>query len=132
MAARPACEDWSAACGDCGVEVEGAGRARLHILDDKVCGWEDSEGVVVQMSNGVVLKVKSWWWRQRDKKEKRRWYRPDSKLQAGRREKQRRLHLEKEDLRVVLRGWNHWVHPSRSLQEFSKAMKVEALYRRTE
>jgi hypothetical protein len=110
-------------------ELEGL---RLHILDDKVCGWEDSEGVVVQMSNGVVLKVKSWWWRQRGKKEKRRWYRPDSKLQAGRREKQRRLHLEKEDLRVVLRGWNHWVHPSRSLQEFSKAMKVEALYRRSD
>ena len=46
------------------------GGLRLHILDDRVChgGCEDSEGVVVQMSNGVVLKVKSWWWRQRNKK----------------------------------------------------------------
>ena len=39
----------------------------------------------------------------------------------------------KEDLRVVLRGWNHlmhWVHPSRALGEFTGAMKVEAVYRR--
>ena len=42
------------------------------------------------------------------------------------------MHLEKEDLRVVLRGWNHWVHPSRGFQEFSQAMKVEALYRRSD
>ena len=109
-------------------ELEGLG---LAALDDEVSGWEGSEGVVVQMTNGVVLKFKSWWWRQSEKRQKRRWYRPESKLQAGRREKQRRLHLEKEDLRVVLRGWNHWVHPSRSFQEFSQAMKVEALYERS-
>jgi hypothetical protein len=110
-------------------ELEGLG---LAAMGDAVSAWEDSEGVVVQMTNGVVLKMKSWWWRQCEKKQKRRWYRPESKLQAERREKQRRVHLEKEDLRVVLRGWNHWVHPSRSFQEFSQAMKVEAMYRRSD
>ena len=110
-------------------ELEGLGLAEV---DDAVSGWEGSEGVVVQLTNGVVLKFKSWWWRQCEKKQKRRWYRPESKLQAVRREKQRRAHLEKEDLRVVLRGWNHWVHPSRGFQEFSQAMKVEALYRRSD
>ena len=40
--------------------------------------------------------------------------------------------MEREDQRVVLRGWNHWVHPSRALGEFTGAMKVEAVYRRSD
>ena len=81
--------------------MEGLGLAEV---DDAVSGWEGPEGVVVQLTNGVVLKFRSWWWRQCEKKQKRRRYRPESKLQTVRREKQRRAHFEKEDLRVVLRG----------------------------
>ena len=84
------------------------------------------------MDNGVVIKMKSWWWRQCEKKEKRRWYAVRNKLQAIRREAKRREHMEREDLRVVLRGWNHWVHPSRALGWYPGAMKVEALCRRND
>ena len=104
----------------------------LPAMDNEVSGWIGSEGVVVQMNNGVVLKMKSWWWLQREKKEKRRWYAVGNKLQASRREEKRRKHMEREDQRVVLRGWNHWVHPSRALGEFTGAMKVEAVYRRSD
>ena len=38
--------------------------------------------------------------------------------------------MEREDQRVVLRGWNHWVHPSRVFLEYASAVKVEAVYRR--
>ena len=77
-------------------ELEGLA---LPAMDSEVSGWVGSEGVVVRMDNGVVLKMKSWWWRQCEKKEKRRWYALGNKLQAIRREAKRREHMER----------NHWV-----------------------
>ena len=38
--------------------------------------------------------------------------------------------MEREDQRVVLRGWDARVHPSFALQFYDKAQKVEAFYRR--
>ena len=110
-------------------ELEGLA---LPAMDSEVSGWVGSEGVVVRMDNGVVLKMKSWWWRQQEKKEKRRWYSQEHKLQAIRREDKRRVHMEREDQRVVVRGWNHWVHPSRALDWYAGAMKVEAVCRRSD
>ena len=52
-------------------ELEGLS---LPAMDDEVSAWVGSEGVAVQTDNGVVLKMKSWWRRQCEKKEKRRWY----------------------------------------------------------
>ena len=105
-------------------------KLQLHEIDSEVNKWVGVEGVVILMSDGMVLKAKSKWWRLGEHKEKRRWYRPEGKQQARRKELKRKKHMEREDQRVVLRGWNHWLHPSRVFKEYVGAVKVEAVYRR--
>ena len=111
------------------VELEGLEQKQI---EREVESWVGQEGVVVRMADGMVIKAKSFWWTQQEKKEKRRWYNQEHKRMAERREEKRRVHMEREDQRVVLRGWNHWVHPSRVFLEYAGAMKVEAVCRRSD
>jgi hypothetical protein len=110
-------------------ELEGMS---LNEIQSLVRTWEGVEGVVAHMSSGLVHKIKSEWWLAADKESKRRWYCPDSKAAAGRRDAKRVHHLEKENLRVVLRGWDERLHPSLILQRYDGALKVEAFYSRSE
>ena len=102
-------------------ELEGMS---LNEIQSLVRTWEGVEGVVAHMSSGLVHKIKSDWWLAEEKQSKRRWYCPDSKLAAGRREAKRAHHMEKENQRVVLRGWSERIHPSFALQFYDKALKV--------
>ena len=40
--------------------------------------------------------------------------------------------MEREDQRVVLRGWNHWIHPRKAMGWYAGAMQAEAVYRRVD
>jgi hypothetical protein len=111
------------------VELEGLEQKQI---EREVESWVGEEGVVVRLADGLVIKAKSFWWTQQEKKEKRRWYNQEHKRMAEHREEKRKVHMEREDQRVVLRGWNHWVHPSRALDWYAGAMKVEAVCRRSD
>lgn len=104
----------------------------LHEIESEVSKWTGVEGVIIRMVDGMVLKAKSLWWRRGESKEKRRWHSLEAKQQARKRRAKRRYHMETESQRVVLRGWNHWVHPSRVFSEMASAEKVEAIYRRSD
>ena len=77
--------------------------------------------------------MKSWWWGQQEKKEKRMWCSQEYKLLAIyiRRKDKRRVHMEREDHRVVVRGWSHWVQPKQSIGLIG-AMKADVVYRRND
>jgi hypothetical protein len=104
----------------------------LNEIQTLVRTWQGVEGVVAHMSSGLVHKIKSEWWLAAEKESKRRWYCSDSKIAAGMREAKRVHHLEKDKLRVVLRGWDERLHPSLILQRYDRALKVEAFYSRRE
>ena len=97
----------------------------LHEIESEVSKWTGVEGVIIRMVDGMVLKAKSLWWRRGESKEKRRWHSLEAKQQARKRRAKRRYHMETESQRVVLRGWNHWVHPSRVFSEMASAEKVD-------
>ena len=58
------------------VELEGLEQKQI---EREVESWVGEEGVVVRMADGMVIKAKSFWWTQQEKKEKRRWYSQEHK-----------------------------------------------------
>jgi hypothetical protein len=102
----------------------------LANIDCLVKKWQGCEGVVAWIVGGQVYKIKTEWWRGRDNKSKRRWYTQEAKLAARERSQKRQQHMEREDQRVVIRGWSGKLHPSLVMKAYEKAVKVEAYYDR--
>ena len=123
------CERWQVQLVERFQELEGEG---IRDVNRIVAKWEGLEGVVARTAEGQVYKVKTDWWFRVGRKQKRRWYSSEAKLQAKRREQKRRHHLEREDQRLVIVGWDSKRHPSLLLQVLEKAMKVEAFYKRAD
>ena len=53
------------------VELEGLEQKQIEL---EVENWVAKERVVVRMADRMLIKAKSCWWAQQEKKEKRRWY----------------------------------------------------------
>ena len=74
------------------VELEGLEQKQVEL---EVESWVGKEVVVVRMADGMVIKAKSCWWAQQEKKEKRRLQSQEHKLQSIRRDDKRRVHMER-------------------------------------
>ena len=78
-------------------ELEGQG---IRDVNKTVAKWEGLEGGVARTLEGQVYKVKTDWWSRVGRKQWRRWYSSEAKLQAKGQKQKRRQHLETET-----RGW---------------------------
>jgi hypothetical protein len=102
----------------------------------QVWSWEGKEGVVVQLGDNLVCKVKSEWWMRREAKQCRRWSwagdaKDEGKAKAEWRRQKKMDNMECRQQRVVLRGWGCRVSPVKALEHLG-ADKVEAMYRRSD
>ena len=91
---------------------------------------QGTEGVVLRMTSGLLVKMKTKWWQQADLRVYLRWPTEHHRRAAQVRHLHKLKLMEYPEMRAVVKNWPGDAPPARVLDMFPKAKKVEARYAR--
>ena len=107
-------------------ELEGKTFFEAYI---SVKGWQSSEGVVVRLIGGYMVKIKTEWWHKAEQHKYRRWIDEAQRESEKQRRKKKTEKSDVQELRAVVRGWGGDRSPG-LLTAISGVRRVEAFYAR--
>ena len=107
-------------------ELEGGnfGKA-LRKMKDRSTG---SEGVVVKLANGQLVKIKEKWWQAAENHKYRRWWDEEQRQVERERRKRKERRCDIQEWRVIVKGLAGEISPEALLGRWQGAKRVEAFY----